>query len=150
MLFLSCPCCLVTESHLPAAVPGEAAAVLAEVSPPACCCAWRGSCRLSRSVPRPGQARGCLADFGLKGCPREEMRAREETVVLHVFARLPTLQAHGHSSHLVCTAQDATRSEVQGRKDKQGPMPEEFTLLTAQVFLPFFSYVFCLFFLLAA
>lgn len=66
---LSCPCCLVAESHLPAAVPGGAAAVLAQVS--------------------PGQARGCLADFGREGYPREETRAREETVVLPVFAHLP-------------------------------------------------------------
>lgn len=66
---LSCPCCLVAESHLPAAVPGGAAAVLAQVS--------------------PGQARGCLEDFGREGYPREETRAREETVVLPVFAHPP-------------------------------------------------------------
>lgn len=125
------PCCLVAESHLPAAVPGRAVSVLAEVS--------------------PGQARGCLADFGLEGCPGEETRAREETVVLHIHVCTSNPRCRHMDTPRTCSALHRTQPGQKCRTErinKQGPMPAEFTLSTARVFLPFFPSMFfvCFFF----
>lgn len=120
--------------------------------PPACCCAWQGSFSLSRSVPRPGQRLpGGLWTRGLSGRGNES--PGRDRCAAHTRLHIqPTLQAHGHSSHLLSTAQDTTRSEVQDRKDKQTrPDARRIHSLNSPGFLAIFSlYVFCLFFLLAA
>lgn len=100
--------------------------------PTACCCAWRGSCGLSPSVPRPGGLwmRG-LSERGNKSPGRDRCAVRVCTPApccRHVDAPRSWSALHRAQPGQKCGA---------GRVNKSGLMPGEFTLSAAQVFLPF-------------
>lgn len=118
--------------------------------PPACCCAWQGSFSLSRSVPRPGQRLpGRLWTRGLSGRGNESPGRDRCAAHTHVCTSNP--RCRHMDTPRTCSALHRTQPGQKCRTErinKQGPMPAEFTLSTARVFLPFFPSMFfvCFFF----